>query len=280
MPVERHRGPVAVERLGQAIGAEERVDDLRLAEHCPNDRRVVHYGHPDRRRQSAERHLELVHLVERGADDGFRLRLAERRQRSPPEATHESLDAREADVVGQLERVADEHVHAASAKDREPLLGLAGLVIVVPEHTDDRNLHVHQLADDDAHFRRQPAARQIAAEHEHVRVLVRAGEQLAICPGILHTTVEIADRRHAHRRSSRVAAPSVHEPQPPVAVHRLARARRHGRRRPRVTRLGHGTRSPRSTCRPTRHSPRSRARPGARTRQPHTPRVGPGTPTR
>src|SRR5690606_213676 len=104
-------------------------------------------------------------------------RLARRVDREASEPAAEPLDPGEADPFNDRV-VAVQDVDAPVLEDRDQLVRLAALVIVIPEDRDDRDLDPGERADDLPHLVGPALVRQVAAEREDVRAPAEAREEL------------------------------------------------------------------------------------------------------
>ena len=204
--VEHGAHRVAVQRVLESAGAEERIDLRRLAGDRAEDGRIVQHRHTVLRAQARERGFELERLVDRLVHEVLDAVLAPRRERARSEAAREALHAREADARHFL-RVAVEQDHPDVDENLLHLVRITRFEVVVAEHGHHRDPHrLLERGRDDARLFRQPVVGDVAAENEHVRRGRRRREHRLQprVPGA--RDVRVTDGRHAdhvfHGRST------------------------------------------------------------------------------
>src|SRR6516165_1700913 len=128
----------AIDRLAQARAAQKRKNFQRLAFDGVDDGRIVqHHDGPllaHRTHGILEPHRFAHGLGDEALDDT----LPERSEHAAAETADETLHPDEGDVV-YLVGVAIEQVHAGGLEDFLNVFDLAGLVIMISEHADDRD---------------------------------------------------------------------------------------------------------------------------------------------
>ena len=134
----------------------------------------------------------------RVADERFHLGLAEVAAMRPSKAAAEALGAGDADpdaVDLQRDAVALEHVDAGGLEDPPDLLLAAGVVIVVAQHGDHRDLPAAQVFGQHLDLLRATAARQVAGEEQQISSLREMFEARPEDVLRAESIVQVADRR-------------------------------------------------------------------------------------
>src|SRR5438270_9322014 len=124
----------AVDGILEPARSQERVDLLRLSTDGRRDRRVVQQCDPRSRSEPGQTRLELHGLVDRRLDEGLGGHLAPGAERMDVESACETLGPCKSDAR-QLDGIAVEHLHTRLAQDLRDLDLLAGLMVMVTQHT-------------------------------------------------------------------------------------------------------------------------------------------------
>jgi Nucleotidyl transferase of unknown function (DUF2204) len=174
VPVQHEIGAVLGDRGRQPVAAEHHVDALRLAFDSRLNRRVVQQDDP----QVAVHDL-LQPLPDRGrVVGGLRIhlaqqRLAEVRQCRAGKAADEAFrpDDAELELADHARAMRPlEHVHARLLDDRAQLIRTSRVKVVVPEHSEDRNLEMPACICHDLRLLGLAGRREVARKQDHVRL--------------------------------------------------------------------------------------------------------------
>jgi hypothetical protein len=168
--VEHDARGVAIQRLLETTGAEERIDLERLPVDGVADGRVVEEHDAPRRPQPGQRGLELQGLVDGRAHERLDRLLAPRLQRELAEAAGEAFRAGEADAR-DLDGRPVEDGHVGLSENLRHVGGGIRLEVVVAQHRDLRHLDGPKLLGQDPRLVGETAIGEIAAQREHVRAL-------------------------------------------------------------------------------------------------------------
>ena len=131
------------------------------------DRRVVQQGDSEVGVQLVQATLETLGGVGGVADEALHLQLTELAGVGSREPAAETLDPGDADRVpagGDDRRVPLEHLDAGGLEALGDSLGLAGVVIVVAEHGDDRHVDDGELVEQTVDLRVVADLRQVAGD--------------------------------------------------------------------------------------------------------------------
>jgi hypothetical protein len=197
--VEHSGDGITRQRLFETAAPEERKDLRRLAFDRGLNGGVVQDGDQVIVPKPGERGLQLQRFSNRFVHEFLDDVFAPRAQGTPAEATGETLDPGKPDPQN-LGRAAVERYDAGIFHDAADFILLAGLVVMVAEHADDRNLHARrQFLCECARFLGETVVGQIAADDQDVSRLGDAGEERLQRPRRRRFSVmQVADRRDAH----------------------------------------------------------------------------------
>jgi hypothetical protein len=195
------------------VAAEERIDLQALAPQRLGHRRVVQQGddpigvRPDRYQgivQAAGLALGLPH-------ERLHRRLAERGGVGAGEPAAEPLGSGDRDgraVEADGGGGAVEHDNARVLEEPDHLGDPPGVVVVVPQHGDDRDLHTGELAGHGPGLDRLAATGEVAGQQQQVRPLVDVPQPGRDPTHRIHAHVDVCDGRNAHHVSSSIVASS------------------------------------------------------------------------
>ncbi len=143
--------------------------------------------------QAGQRRLELHRLIDRFLHEPLHRGLTPRAERRAAESARETFRTRDADTVN-LTRLAIQNPYSDVGENATDDLMLARLIVVVSEHSDNRDPHGSlEFVRQDHRLFLQSVVRQIAAQQEDVRLFVDVSQQRLqlTLRGLLY--VQIAD---------------------------------------------------------------------------------------